>query len=75
MLNEKTNCFEINKNVDTGLNKKFRSGITDKSGNYWWISEQGLKLYNIVSKQQYDNSNNPESSPLLKNFFYTITNN
>jgi ligand-binding sensor domain-containing protein len=66
VLNEKNNCFEINKSVNAEVNKKFYAGITDGSGNYWWISKQGLKLYNIVFNQQYDYSNNPERIPLLQ---------
>jgi ligand-binding sensor domain-containing protein len=58
-LDEKTNYFEINKDVNAELIKQIYPGVKDISGNRWWISGDELKFYDANAKKIYDSKNNP----------------
>ncbi|MEO8111886.1 MAG: two-component regulator propeller domain-containing protein [Ginsengibacter sp.] len=64
-LNETTNSFEINNNIEEGFYKKFGSAFKDENGNFWCVSKEGLKFYNTNLKKEYDSINNPEKIPIL----------
>jgi len=65
ILNEKINCFELNKDANAELSKEIYTAIKDSNGNRWWLSGTELKLYDAAVKKIYDHKNNPYHISIL----------